>query len=82
MFTRQVEARPAVRLAAVMMLATVLMSLGSAFAQRSDRPSPTVAAPSDVFALAGTQSILEEAHCGIVNGKLTVGVPFKDVFRI
>jgi hypothetical protein len=36
----------------------------------------------NIFAIDGAASILDEEHLGIVNGRLTVGVPFKDVARI
>ena len=36
----------------------------------------------NVFALDGQACILEETHCGIANGHLTVGIPFKTVGRI
>ncbi len=35
-----------------------------------------------LFAVDGRDSILEEAHCGIVNGRLTAGIAFKDVARV
>ena len=40
------------------------------------------ARPEDLFALDGSQCIMEEEHFGIVNGKMTIGVNFKDVAAI
>jgi len=37
---------------------------------------------ADVFSLPGEANILEEEHFGIVNGKATVGIPYKDVTGI
>lgn len=37
---------------------------------------------SDPFALDGAQNIMEEAHFGIVNGMLSTGIPYRDVFAI
>ncbi len=34
--------------------------------------------PADRFALPGSDSIMSEAHLGIVQGKATVGIPFAD----
>ena len=36
----------------------------------------------DRFALDGANNITDEAHFGIVNGKLTCGVPYRDVFAV
>jgi len=36
----------------------------------------------NVFAHDGRASILEEAHCGIANGRITVGIPFKKTGRV
>ena len=36
----------------------------------------------DPFAFEGTQNILDEAHFGIVNGKLTCGIPYRDMFAV
>ena len=36
----------------------------------------------DPFVLDGAKNLLEEAHFGIVNGKLTSGIPYGDVFSI
>src|SRR4030065_57756 len=37
---------------------------------------------ADPFALSGTSNILDEAHFGIVNGKLTCGIPYRNVFGV
>ena len=37
---------------------------------------------ADLFSMAGEAILLEEAHCGIVNGRLSVGIPYRDVGRI
>lgn len=37
---------------------------------------------SDPFVLAGAQNILEEVHFGIVNGKLTCGIPYRDALAV
>jgi hypothetical protein len=34
------------------------------------------------FAFPGEKIILEECHCGIVNGRLAIGTPFKDIAGI
>lgn len=36
----------------------------------------------EVFAFPGERSILAESDCGIVNGRLAIGIPFKAVARI
>ena len=36
----------------------------------------------DPFAFDGSRNIMEEAHFGIINGKLTAGVQYRDVFSI
>lgn len=36
----------------------------------------------DLFSLDGRASIVEEAHCGIANGRMTLGIPFKKIGRI
>lgn len=51
----------------------------AALPARADEP-PT--APGDLFAMPGEAILLEEAHCGIINGRLSVGIPYKDVGRI
>jgi hypothetical protein len=38
--------------------------------------------PFDPFALDGSRNIMQECHFGIVNGKLTVGIPYKNVLSI
>jgi len=37
---------------------------------------------ADLFSITGEDSILEEEHCGIVNGMLTTGIQFKDLVGI
>lgn len=37
---------------------------------------------ADPFALEGAKNILEEGHFGIVNGKLTTGIPYRNVSAI
>ncbi|MCY2954335.1 MAG: hypothetical protein NTU53_20580 [Planctomycetota bacterium] len=36
----------------------------------------------NTFSFPGEASIQDEAHCGIINGKLTCGIPFKGVARV
>jgi hypothetical protein len=36
----------------------------------------------NLFALQGKANIIEEAHCGIANGRITAGTPFKRLGRI
>ena len=38
--------------------------------------------PTDPFALDGARNILDEDAFGIVNGKLTVGIPYRNAFAI
>jgi hypothetical protein len=42
-------------------------------------PSPAAADP---FSFDGSKNIREEAHFGIVNGKLTCGIPYQDAFAV
>ncbi len=58
----------AILLGGVLLWSTVL-ALGGQPAHEADDP----------FAIDGAASIMEEAHLGIVNGKLTAGIRFKDV---
>ncbi len=44
--------------------------------------SPEPPDTANLFALEGRDCILEEAHCGIVNGRITVGIPFKRLGRV
>jgi len=67
---------------AAMMVAAPGIIPEPAIAQAPGAASRSAGETADVFCLAGERSILEEAHCGIVNGRLTAGVPFKDVGRI
>jgi len=55
--------------------------------QSSEGPSPQQPIPSidpfglpgDPFIFYGKHSIMQEAHFGIVNGKITAGIPFKQL---
>ncbi|MHC5543795.1 hypothetical protein ACYOEI_36675, partial [Singulisphaera rosea] len=38
--------------------------------------------PADPFALDGARNILQEGHFGIVNGKLAVSIPYRQVSRV
>lgn len=40
------------------------------------------AAAADPFALDGTKNIVEEAHFGIVNGKLTSSIPYRNALAV
>jgi hypothetical protein len=57
----------------------VLLTLDLA---RTSLPAEEAGDVADVFSLRGEANILEEEHFGIVNGKATVGIPYKDVAGI
>jgi hypothetical protein len=37
---------------------------------------------TDFFRFSGGATIQEESHCGIINGRLTVGIPYKGLARV
>jgi hypothetical protein len=53
--------------------------------QSSEKPAPPqptpptapFVLPGDPFAFHGKHNIMQEAHFGIVNGKITVGIPYR-----
>ena len=56
--------------------------LGSVFGTAAGADVGGRADAGEGFSLPGKRSILEESDCGIVNGRLAIGTPFKDVARI
>jgi hypothetical protein len=64
---------------AIAVFCVVLGMFSLAGLARSDEPSRQ---PTDPFALNGASNILEEEAFGTVNGKMTVGIPYRNAFAI
>lgn len=62
-------------------IATLVLSTVCVFAALA-APAEKGGECTDRFSLDGAQNILDEAHFGIVNGKLTVGVPYRNAFAV
>lgn len=61
------------------LLSGLLCVVWSAVAQGEGVPDASLLG---TFAIDGQTSLLQEQHCGIVNGKLTINTPYRDVMSL